>query len=217
MLSCRAFHPTHLCQLPGLTLRPVPHSVFELLKDNMWKPVEEARKTMDWVHEQLLRELLEERSKNQDNRPDDYEESKTQSEGQDRDGFSLSLDVQRFAPEELMVKVLGRKMLVTGKHETKSDDGSGCYSYNYEELRREFQLPEDVDPQALNCCLSQDGQLKVQAPRLALPAVNEQTVPSNITSDTTITPRPNSGKEPQRQNSGKPEGNKKEAETKKDF
>ncbi|XP_041029752.1 heat shock protein 30C-like [Carcharodon carcharias] len=178
MLSCQAFHPSCLCQEPVYTFCPVPHGVCEPLECNTWKQVEEARKSMNFMErvlEELTKEFLEEKARNQDNKPDDNEEGKRLSEDKEGDGFSLSLDVQRFSPEELNVKVLGRKVLVTGKHEKKSDDSSGSSSYKYEEFRREFQLSEDVDAEALNCCLSQDGRLKVQAPRLALPAVNERT------------------------------------------
>ncbi|GCC46252.1 hypothetical protein chiPu_0030372 [Chiloscyllium punctatum] len=139
-------------------------------------------------------------------------EDKRQSENKDGDGFSVSLNVQHFSPEDLRVKVLGRKVLVTGKHEKKCDDGGGCYSYKYEEFRREFQLPEDVDAEALRCCLSQDGQLKVQAPRLALPSVNEWTIPINITSDTTTTPRLNPDQETEKQENGNDVVNKKDEE-----
>uniref|UniRef100_UPI00398F2FF0 heat shock protein 30C-like n=1 Tax=Pristiophorus japonicus TaxID=55135 RepID=UPI00398F2FF0 len=197
MLSCRAVHPSRLCQQPVCTLWPVPHTVFEPFQCNRWEQEEEVRKIMNFMNRvlgELAKEFWEGRPKYQDNRPDDNEDGKSQSEGKDGDGFSLSLDVQRFSPEELKV-----------------------YSYKYEEFRREFQLPEDVDAQALNCCLSQDGRLKVQAPRLALPAVNGRTVPINITSDTTTAPRLNPGKEAQKQDGGKDERNKKEAEAKKDI
>ncbi|XP_041029632.1 heat shock protein 30C-like [Carcharodon carcharias] len=205
MLSCPAFRPSRLCQQPVYTLWPVPHRVCEPLECNTWKQVEEARKSMNFMErvlEELTKEFLEEKARNQDNRPDGNEEGKRLSVDKEGDGFSLSLDVQRFSPEELKVKVLGRKVLVTGKHEKKSDDDSGSSSYKYEEFRREFQLPEDVDAEALNCCLSQDGRLKVQAPRLALPAVNERIVPTNITSDTTASPRINPDQEAQKLESG---------------
>ncbi|XP_038635531.1 heat shock protein 30C-like [Scyliorhinus canicula] len=208
MLSCRAFPPSRLCQQPVYTLWPVPHRVCQSLECNMWNQVEEARKSMNFMDRvlgELAKEFLVEKPTNQDNRPDNTEEGKRQSGDKDGDGFSLSLDVQRFSPEELKVKVLGRKVLVTGKHEKKRDDGSGSYSYKYEEFRKEFQLPDDVDAEGLNCCLSQDGHLKVQAPRLALPAGNERTVPISITSDTTTTPRLNPDQVAQREESGKDE------------
>ncbi|XP_038635685.1 heat shock protein beta-11-like [Scyliorhinus canicula] len=212
MLNCRAFPPSRRCQQPVYTLWPVPHRVCQSLDCNMWKLMEEARKSMNFMDRvlgELAKEFWEEKPKNQDSRPDYNEEGKRQSGDKDGDGFSLSLDVQRFCPEELMVKVLGRKVLLTGKHEKKRDDGSGSYSYKYEEFRREFQLPDDVDAEALNCCLSQDGQLKVQAPRLALPAGNERTVPIKILSDTTSTPRLNPDQEAHRQENGNLEVNKK--------
>ncbi|XP_041029572.1 heat shock protein beta-11-like [Carcharodon carcharias] len=211
MLSCRSFHPSRLCQQPVYTLWPVPHRVCEPLECNMWKLMEEARKSMnfmDRVFAELAKEFWDEKPRNQDNKTEN-KEGKKHSGDKNGDGFSLSLDVQRFSPEELNVKVLGRKVLVTGKYEKKSDDGSGSYSYKYEEFRREFQLPEDVDAEALNCSLSQDGRLNVQGPRLALPAVNERIVPINITSDTTTSPQLNPGQEAQKLESKNLEGNKK--------
>ncbi|XP_059494725.1 heat shock protein 30-like [Stegostoma tigrinum] len=191
MLSYRSFHPSHLCQQPVYTLGSVEHRLWEPLQCNVWKQVEEARKSMNFMNrvlEELTAELFEGIPRSQDNKPDSVREGKGQSLEKDGDGFSVSLNVQHFSPEELRVKVFGRKVLVTGKHEAKFDDGSGSYSYKYEEFRREFQLPEDVDAEALQCCLSQDGRLNVQAPSLALPAVNEWTVPINITSDSNHSP-----------------------------
>ncbi|XP_043541445.1 heat shock protein 30C-like [Chiloscyllium plagiosum] len=173
MLSYRAFHPSRMCQQPVYTLAPVAHRLWEPLECNMWEQVEEARKGMKFIHrvlEEVIREFFREVPRIQDNRFGQNRKGNRLSEDKDGDGFSVSLNVQHFSPEELSVKVFERKVLVTGKHEKKCDDGSGCYSYKYEEFRREFQLPEDVDAEALRCCLSQDGRLKVQAPRLALPA-----------------------------------------------
>ncbi|XP_041029633.1 heat shock protein beta-11-like [Carcharodon carcharias] len=218
MLRYRAFHLLRLCQQPVYTLWLVPHRVSEPLECKTLKQVEEARKSMNFMErvlEELAKEFLEEKPRYQNNKSDDNGEVKRQSEDKEGDGFSLSLDVQRFSPEELNVKVLGRKVLVIGKHEKKSDDGNGSSSYKYEEFRKEFQLPEDVDAEAVNCCLSQDGRLKVQAPCLALPAVNEQTLPVNITLDTTTSPRLNPGQEAQKLESGN-DAKKSEEEVKMD-
>ncbi|XP_059494712.1 heat shock protein 30-like [Stegostoma tigrinum] len=215
MLSYRSFHPSHLCQQPVYTLGSVEHRLWEPLQCHVWKQVEAARKSMNFMNrvlEELTAGLFEGIPRSQDNKPDSVREGKGQSLEKDGDGFSVSLNVQHFSPEELRVKVFGRKVLVTGKHEKKCDDGSGSYSYKYEEFRREFQLPEDVDAEALQCCLSQDGRLKVQAPSLALPAVNERTVPINITSDMTTTPRLIPDQEAKKQESGRDVGNKKEGE-----
>ncbi|XP_072417188.1 heat shock protein 30C-like [Chiloscyllium punctatum] len=215
MLSYRPFHPSRLCQQPVYTLAPVAHRLWEPLECNRWEQVEDVRKSMKFINrvlEDLTAECFGEIARTRDNKSDANEEGKRQSEDKDGDGFSVSLNVQHFSPEDLRVKVFGRKVLVTGKHEKKCDGGSGCYSYKHEEFRREFQLPEDVDAEALRCCLSQDGRLKVQAPCLALPTVNERTVPINITSDTTTTPRLNPDHETEEQESGKDVGMKKDEE-----
>ncbi|XP_072417197.1 heat shock protein 30C-like [Chiloscyllium punctatum] len=215
MLSYRAFHPSRLCQQPVYTLAPVAHRLWEPLECNRWEQVEEARKGINFINrvlEDLTAECFGEIPRTRDNNSDANGEGKKQSEDKDGDGFSVSLNVQHFSPEDLRVKVFGRKVLVTGKHEKKCDGGSGCYSYKYEEFRREFQLPEDVDAEALRCCLSQDGRLNIQAPRLALPAVYERTVPINITSDTTITPGLNPDQKAEEQESGKDVGMKKDEE-----
>ncbi|GCC37129.1 heat shock protein 30C-like [Chiloscyllium punctatum] len=215
MLSYRAFHPSRLCQQPVYTLVPVAHRLWEPLECNMWEQVEDARKGMNFINrvlEEVIREFFQEVPRIQDNRFGQNRKGNRQSEDKDGDGFSVSLNVQGFPAEELSVKVFERKVLVTGKHEKKCDDGCGCYSYKYEEFRREFQLPEDVDAEALRCGLSQDGRLKVQAPRLALPAVNERIIPINITSETTTTPRLNSDQETEKEECGKDVGNKKDEE-----
>ncbi|XP_055512989.1 heat shock protein 30C-like [Leucoraja erinacea] len=214
MLSCRTFLPSRRWQQPVHTLWSAPLAVFEPLEWPAWEQAVEARpgtNFMERVVEELAREFRGERARNEKQRADAGGEVHGETVDKGGDGFSLSLDVPRFSPEELKVKVLGRKVLVTGKHEKKSEDGSGSYSYKYEEFRREFQLPEDVDAEALNCCLSQDGRLKVRAPRLALPAADERGVPINVASDTTTSPRLNPGGEAQEQENGNAVGNKSSA------
>uniref|UniRef100_A0A452H2R9 SHSP domain-containing protein n=1 Tax=Gopherus agassizii TaxID=38772 RepID=A0A452H2R9_9SAUR len=89
----------------------------------------------------------------------------------------LSMDVSGFSPAELMVRVDGRKLTVTGKHEKKTESEAGVRSQEYREIRRETLLPEDVNVQAVLCSLSQDGQLCIEAPRLALPAAQGRDIP----------------------------------------
>ncbi|XP_072927584.1 heat shock protein beta-11-like [Hemitrygon akajei] len=206
MLSCRTCQTSRLFQQPVHTLWPVPLTVFEPLECNVWKQVEEMRKGMNFmerIFEELAKEFWGERPRIRAG----AEGGQNGTVDKSGDGFSVSLDVPRFSPEELKVKVLGRKVLVTGKYEKKSDDGSGSFSYRLEEFRREFQLPEGVDAQSVKCCLTQDGVIKVQAPRLALTAVDERIVPINSESDTASSPRQNPGEEAQENESGAAEGN----------
>ncbi|NWQ94660.1 HSPBB protein, partial [Burhinus bistriatus] len=101
----------------------------------------------------------------------------TQSSGE---GFSVCQDVKDFAPEQLSVKVVGRKVVLVGQKETQSTDEKGSFSYKYEVLKREWDVPEEVDAEALTCSLSKEGQLRIEAPRLALPAAPERNVPIQV-------------------------------------
>ncbi|XP_068274636.1 heat shock protein beta-11-like [Nyctibius grandis] len=101
----------------------------------------------------------------------------TQGSGE---GFSVCQDVKNFAPEQLSVKVVGRKVVLVGQKETQSTDEKGSFSYKYEVLKREWDVPEEVDAEALTCSLSKEGQLRIEAPRLALPAASERNVPIQV-------------------------------------
>ncbi|XP_065442418.1 heat shock protein 30C-like [Chrysemys picta bellii] len=102
------------------------------------------------------------------------------SQGQGKDKFQLSMDVSGFSPAELMVRVDGRKLTVTGKQEKKTASEAGVCSHEYREIRRETLLPEDVNVEAVLCSLSQDGQLCIEVPHLALPAAEGRAVPITI-------------------------------------
>ena len=85
--------------------------------------------------------------------------------------FGLTLDTQGFSPEELSVRQVGRKLRVSGKTEKKQEDGKGCYSYRRQEFRQEFDLPEELNPEAITCYLAPDGKLHIQAAKA--PCVEE--------------------------------------------
>uniref|UniRef100_A0A8C3I1U8 SHSP domain-containing protein n=1 Tax=Chrysemys picta bellii TaxID=8478 RepID=A0A8C3I1U8_CHRPI len=83
-------------------------------------------------------------------------------------------------PAELMVRVDGRKLTVTGKQEKKTASEAGACSHEYREIRRETLLPEDVNVEAVLCSLSQDGQLCIEVPHLALPAAEGRAIPVTV-------------------------------------
>ncbi len=69
----------------------------------------------------------------------------------------------------MSVRQVGRKLRVSGKTEKKQEDGKGSYSYRFQEFRREFDLPEGLNPEDITCCLAPDGKLHIQeakAPRV---------------------------------------------------
>ncbi|XP_017266043.1 heat shock protein 30-like, partial [Kryptolebias marmoratus] len=80
--------------------------------------------------------------------------------------FGLTLDTQGFSPEELSVRQVGKKLRVSGKSEKKQEDEKGSYSYRLQEFRQEFDLPEEVNHEAVSCYLSPDGKLHIQAAKV---------------------------------------------------
>ncbi|XP_039636234.1 heat shock protein 30-like [Perca fluviatilis] len=104
--------------------------------------------------DELRHEILEETEPSQ---PVSYQLEK------DGEHFGLSLDTRGFSPEELSVRQVGRTLTVSGKTEKKQDDGKGSYSYRRQEFRREFDLPEGPNPEAVTCYLAPDGKLHIQA------------------------------------------------------
>ncbi|XP_075767840.1 heat shock protein beta-11-like [Pelodiscus sinensis] len=94
--------------------------------------------------------------------------------------FAVRQDVRGFAPEELRLKLVGRKLLLTGRKETQREDGQGAFSYKYEVLRREWDVPEGVDTDRLACSISGEGQLRIEAPGLPPAAAPERNVPVRV-------------------------------------
>ena len=75
--------------------------------------------------------------------------------------FKVSLDVQQFTPDELDVRVVDREVLVHAKHEQRQDE----HGTVTREFTRRYNLPEDVDPDAVKSSLSEEGILSIEAPR----------------------------------------------------
>uniref|UniRef100_A0A8C7E376 Heat shock protein beta-1 n=1 Tax=Naja naja TaxID=35670 RepID=A0A8C7E376_NAJNA len=93
---------------------------------------------------------------------------------QTSDSWKVALDVNHFAPEELMVKTKDGVVEITGKHEEKQDEHgfiSRCFT-------RKYTLPPGIDASVVRSSLSPDGMLTVEAP-LPKPAIQsaEITIP----------------------------------------
>ncbi|NWY58513.1 HSPBB protein, partial [Chionis minor] len=150
------------------TLWPHAETIFTELQQEM----EKAREFMS-----SFEQLLTSQGATAVERAPSASTALTQSSGE---GFSVCQDVKDFAPEQLSVKVVGRKVVLVGQKETQSTDEKGSFSYKYEVLKREWDVPEEVDAEALSCSLSKEGQLRIEAPRLALPAAPERNVPIQV-------------------------------------
>ncbi|KAM6463995.1 heat shock protein Hsp-16.1/Hsp-16.11-like [Liasis olivaceus] len=76
------------------------------------------------------------------------------------DTFAVTQDMTGFDPQELVVKLVGEKVVLTGRKATEMPHGP----FRYELFRREWDVPESVDRDRLSCSISSDGQLRIEAP-----------------------------------------------------
>lgn len=72
------------------------------------------------------------------------------------------MNVQKFKPQELNVKVVGDYAVIEGKHEERLD--KDCLISR--QFTRRYKLPKDIDAKALESKLSSDGVLQLHAPKL---------------------------------------------------
>uniref|UniRef100_A0A7M4ED78 SHSP domain-containing protein n=1 Tax=Crocodylus porosus TaxID=8502 RepID=A0A7M4ED78_CROPO len=147
--------PSHSTPAPYVgplrTLWPQPSTVFSDLEQQLqWK--------MDWAQELIssVEQLLLGEGSSSPSAEQEQSASVTLPQGADG-AFSVCQDVKDFAPEELTVKLVGRKVLLTGKKETQNKDSKGSFSYKYEVFKREWDVPEGVDPNSLTCSISKTG------------------------------------------------------------
>ncbi|XP_040294439.1 heat shock protein 30C-like [Bufo bufo] len=177
-----------VCREPALTLWPATQLMFGLLEDDMMgmrKDMERRRQRVNQAYQLLAQDMERRADLTRSSAAADRNPSTTGKE--EKENFELTLDVSGFSPEELTVKTEGRRLIVSGKHDKKKEAENGGYFHEYREWRREAELPQDVHPEDILCSMSKDGQLHFQAPRLALPAAEERTIP--------ITQSPGDGEE----------------------
>jgi len=81
----------------------------------------------------------------------------------EKDGkFQAVMDVKDFNPADLQVRVVDDRVVVEGKYEKKSADGSSMSSKSF---HKEFTLPQTADIDQVSTALSKDGVLSVKAPK----------------------------------------------------
>uniref|UniRef100_A0A915AUH2 SHSP domain-containing protein n=1 Tax=Parascaris univalens TaxID=6257 RepID=A0A915AUH2_PARUN len=91
----------------------------------------------------------------------------------DKDKFSVEMDVSQFAPDELKVEVRDKELIVQGHHEERSDQ----YGTIERHFVRKYLLPENSDQQAVNSRLSDSGVLTVVAPKTSSALPPSRTIP----------------------------------------
>lgn len=170
-------------------LWPSSHRLIDRVMNDMEKQMQEMEKlTRAFFQASPL--LTWERDKRQ--APQEEESSTAQTgadcKGQPAGKYQFSVDVAGFSPEEMTVKLDGRKVTVTAKRQRQSKTEEAGYWQEHQELRRETLLPLDVDLQAVTCSLSSGGQLCIEAPCLASPATTAKAIPINMQSEATAGP-----------------------------
>ncbi|XP_067866196.1 heat shock protein beta-1 [Heterodontus francisci] len=97
------------------------------------------------------------------------------------DKWRVNLDVNHFAPEEIVVKTKDGYVEITGKHEERQDEHgfiSRCFT-------RKYLLPPDTDPGVVCSTLSPSGVLTVEAP-MKKPALQSSEISIPVTYESTV-------------------------------
>lgn len=111
------------------------------------KPLEERRDSSDDVLSKMqLNSLF-------------YDSPKKETGGGGDKTFRVTFDVSQFLPEEISVRTEGSKVVVQAKHEEKGGGKSES-----REFSRSLDIPRHIQPESLNCTLSKDGILQLEAP-----------------------------------------------------
>ncbi|XP_054857566.1 heat shock protein beta-1 [Eublepharis macularius] len=110
---------------------------------------------------------------------------------QTSDTWKVALDVNHFAPEELVVKTKDGVVEITGKHEERQDEHgfiSRCFT-------RKYTLPPGIEPAIVRSSLSPDGTLTVEAP-LPKPAIQSAEIKIPVTFEAHAQIPPSEAKKP---------------------
>ncbi|KAE8574701.1 hypothetical protein XENTR_v10003541 [Xenopus tropicalis] len=164
-------------------LWPASRDVFSDLEQEMIRTVEKIKSSFDLM-EQFHQKLLQEVTVQQNKTLPVLNGSDAKATDK---GFTLCLGVEDFSPEELTVKLLGRKLLVTGAKESKCNDGKGSFSYKCQIFRKEADLPMNVREDKLSCTMTAEGKLLIEAPEGLSPAEEGRNVPIQLTGSPAIT------------------------------
>ncbi|PIO74488.1 Hsp20/alpha crystallin family protein [Teladorsagia circumcincta] len=92
--------------------------------------------------------------------------------------FAVSIDVSKFKPEHLKVNIEGRQLTIEGKEEVKEENG-----YSMTSFVRQWDLPENVDLDAVRSSLSESGRLCIEAPKIGRAADSGRTIPIHRVTD----------------------------------
>ncbi|KYO46667.1 heat shock protein 30D [Alligator mississippiensis] len=182
----RGWWPMCVCSSEGMSslLQPLPASIFEQMASDLQWQVEAMDKLSRAVFQAQPLLWLEPVGQGEPRRDGAAQAGATEQEpesgGRQDKKFELRMDVAGFSPEELTVRQEGRKVTVTGRREKQSPGEDGDSFVEYWELRREMLLPAGLDVEAVTCSLCSDGQLRIEAPHLALQPAEGKAIPISV-------------------------------------
>jgi len=79
----------------------------------------------------------------------------------DDNTYKILVNVDKYSPEELVIKTIDNTVVVEAKHKEKTSDGR---SYSTQSFSQSFTLPRGVDPESVKSSLSGQGILTIAAP-----------------------------------------------------
>uniref|UniRef100_A0A8C6GFS9 Heat shock protein, alpha-crystallin-related, B9 n=1 Tax=Mus spicilegus TaxID=10103 RepID=A0A8C6GFS9_MUSSI len=98
-----------------------------------------------------------------------------QGNGCEQPSFQIKVDAQGFAPEDLVVRIDGQNLTVTGQRQHESNDPSRGRYRMEQSVHRQMQLPSTLDPAAMTCSLTPSGHLWLRGQNKCLPPPEAQT------------------------------------------
>ncbi|XP_028636166.1 heat shock protein beta-9 isoform X1 [Grammomys surdaster] len=100
-----------------------------------------------------------------------------QGNGCEEPSFQMKVDAQGFAPEDLVVRIDGQNLTVTGQRQQESNDPSRGRYRMEQSVHRQMQLPPTLDTAAMTCSLTPSGHLWLRGQNKCLPPAETQTGP----------------------------------------
>lgn len=88
--------------------------------------------------------------------------------------YTLNLNMKRFQPDELKVKVKNRRVIIEGKHK---EDEKQILSNHFIQM---FELPESCKPEEVTAVYNENGLLTITAPKHYIPPPVDREVPIQV-------------------------------------
>ena len=145
-------------------------------KDDMWLDDHDLFSAPRMLPPMNLHEPMVPFFKPQHNHGFPMQSSADQDVKDGKDLFEVEMAVNGFEPEELQIQVKegGKLLTVSATHEENAKDGTKMVS---KQFSRSFNLPDDCNLEKMQSKLSQNGILKIVAPKIQ-PAIENRTEPT---------------------------------------